>query len=901
MKLNPEINKTKPLTNDWRMPMKLSPEINKTKPLTNDWRMPMKLSPEINKTKPLTNDWRITMKINYRFVLLALIAGVIFWPAQRASAQDTLVVEWWDGENVIVNALRDAIATDTTATGEHVAVSEIPNRVYKLYRGGYYWLEDRIENDGFHLRIVGEEPGTTLLEGPAVIQMVEDADGNVDGRIITGKASVTLKNLWLTGNDDAGVQTYYQPIQMDASNSRFVIENCVLTRTNFAPIAYTGKNNDIFYKDCVFRNLIGRPSTQQWEGRGISIWADQDTVIVENCTFFNVGMTAFQLEGGAANYVGFYHNTLVNVGRGVTSGNWWREAYFANNLIVNGFWHSEGYGDMTDPNRDPRNTTNGMFTIGDLPSMYGPEEGRRFVLANTASWRDPRFAAYYADSLLQQPFLSPVSILDYLDVYDAMVAPNLTWVDPGLATTFDDAQIDSMIQNIEDLRAGVTPATPYFWQLPEYHTMISWPLPEDFTYTNTQLLTAGTDGLPLGDLNWFPDKKAQWEANKAQYIAEIKDLAGEEVILTVVDEAEAEDGTLAGTAAIETFEGFSYFQMDGGGFIEWAFDLATAGQYDLNIWTHMRGNSMRGQRIIVNGVSIHDPKGWGEYIWDTAEGPQAGMEINDWTWTLIIQDEILEAGALTLPAGENTIRIEASWGWQHFAGFDLLEPGTDNVVKSLRAPDVTDYSIVTPIGEGAPWTPSGFKSVAMGASGSIAWNMNAPSDGKYRLTIFYQNYGSPVTGQIQVDGVDAVSVDFDVDTDSLGHDLLSANFDLTGGSHSITLSGSGIKVDYIQLIQEVVSSVRVRNELPRGYALKQNYPNPFNPTTNINFTVGKLSHIELTVYNLLGQKVTTLVDQRMPAGAYRVTWDASNVTSGLYFYTMKVDKYTKTRKMTVIK
>lgn len=846
------------------------------------------------------------MKPIYRFLLLALFAGVFFGPTHQAGAQvpDTLTVEWWDGVDVIVNALRDAIVTDTTATGEHVQ-----NRVYKLRKGGYYWLTDRLENDGFHLQIVGEMPGATLQEGPAVIQMVEDAEGNVDGRIMTGMASVTLKNLWLTGHDDAGVQTYYQPIQMDASDSRFVMENCILTRTNFAPIAFTGADNDIIYKDCVFRNIIGRPSTQQWEGRGITIWADQDTVIVENCTFFNIGMTAFQLEGGAANYVRFNHNTLVNVGRGVTSGNWWREGYFANNLIVNGFWQSEGAEDMADANRDARNTTNGMFTIGELPAMYGPEEGRRFVLANSAAWRDPAFTAFYADSLMEQPFLSPVTLLDFINVYDAMVAVDTMWtVAPGLGTYDPEitALIDSMIQNITDLRAGDIPAASYFFQLPTWpdgslnHVAISWPLPEDFSYTNAQLLTAGTDDLPLGDLNWFPTEKAQWEGNMGQNIADIEALAGVKVEMNVISTHEAEDGTLAGDAAIEPFQGFSYFQMDGGGFIEWVFDLPAEAQYDLNVWTHMRGNGQRGQRIIVNGVSIHDPKDWGEYIWDTGDGVHAGMEINDWTWTLITQANILEAGALTLPAGQNTIRIESSWGYQHFAGFDIINFTTQTTTLQLRAPDVSDYSLVTPQAEGAPWVPVGFNSVALNTNGSVSWDLNLVADGTYRIQTFYQNYDGAVAGQIQVDGVDVVAVDFESEVDSTGLSVLSASFPLTAGAHTVTLAGSQVRVDFIQLIQEIISSVG-RGELPRGFVLEQNFPNPFNPTTHINFTLGKPSNVKLRVFNILGQKVATLIESRMNAGSYSLLFDASQLASGVYIYRIEAGDFILQKRMVLLK
>lgn len=844
--------------------------------------------------------------MNKKFVLLVLSLTIVLLVSSSAlMARSELVVEWADpatGE-VIVDALRNAIVADSLRPDD---------RVYVLRKGGFYWITETITNDGWPLRIEGEEPGPTELENPAVLQMVARPDGSVNGRIITGGGDITLKNLYILGNDDSGVQTYYQPIQIDASNSRFIFDNIILERTNFALIAFTAKNNDIFFTNCKFRNLIGKPSTQQWEGRGISIWADQDTVVVENCTFFNIGMTAFQLEGGAANYVRFNHNTLVNVGRSINAGNWWKEAYFANNLIINGFWHGEGARDFSNPSRDPRATSTGLFTVGALPSAYGPEQGRRVLFANSASWRDPAFATFYGDSIATQYFINPVTAQDFFDVYENMVIKDTLWLDtmPNIGTYTDDI-IDDMIQNISDLRANNLPAHPYFWRLPEdpvtpgevCAVCPSWPLPENFAYTDANLMTAGTDNLPLGDLNWFPDKKAEYEANKAQYIEDLKNMAGPVKVYEVVDEMQAEDGTLGGDAVVEEFQGFSYFQMDGGGYLEWTFELPVGGQYDLAIWTHMRGNAMRGTHTIINGVGIHDvAHGWGELIYDNASGVTAGMEINDWTWVRWTQADIKEAGALTFPAGTNTIRLEKSWGWQNFAGVDLYEPGTNNVVISLRAADVTAYEIVMPRGEGAPWTPLGFRSVALGANGSVSLNLEAPSDGNYTLQVFYQNYMGDTNLNVQADGVDVLILPVVAAGDSTGLNVLSDAFPLTAGVHAITLSGGNVKIDFVQLIKEtILTKVDNREKLPDGYALSQNYPNPFNPSTNIEFSIAKAGHVKLEVFNVLGQNVATLVDQKMAPGSYRYTWNAINQPTGLYFYTWQVDDLKVTRKMMLVK
>jgi len=84
------------------------------------------------------------------------------------------------------------------------------------------------------------------------------------------------------------------------------------------------------------------------------------------------------------------------------------------------------------------------------------------------------------------------------------------------------------------------------------------------------------------------------------------------------------------------------------------------------------------------------------------------------------------------------------------------------------------------------------------------------------------------------------------------------------------------------------------------YALHQNYPNPFNPSTEIVYDVLDLTHVTLKVYNVMGQEVATLVNQDMNTGRYAVTFDASGLTSGLYFYTVSMGDFTATKKMLLV-
>lgn len=94
--------------------------------------------------------------------------------------------------------------------------------------------------------------------------------------------------------------------------------------------------------------------------------------------------------------------------------------------------------------------------------------------------------------------------------------------------------------------------------------------------------------------------------------------------------------------------------------------------------------------------------------------------------------------------------------------------------------------------------------------------------------------------------------------------------------------------------------------LPKEFTVSKNYPNPFNPSTTIDYSVPRKSKVNLTVYNVLGQKVATLVNTEMAAGKYRAVWDGkadngSTLSSGIYFYKFEADNFVKTSKMVMLK
>lgn len=103
-----------------------------------------------------------------------------------------------------------------------------------------------------------------------------------------------------------------------------------------------------------------------------------------------------------------------------------------------------------------------------------------------------------------------------------------------------------------------------------------------------------------------------------------------------------------------------------------------------------------------------------------------------------------------------------------------------------------------------------------------------------------------------------------------------------------------------------ISGIDDEGSIPDAYALRQNYPNPFNPTTSIEFSLKKAGYVTVSVYNLMGQKVVELLNQKLQPGKHIIVWDGRNsagqsVDSGVYFYRLQANEYDQSRKMVLLK
>ena len=91
------------------------------------------------------------------------------------------------------------------------------------------------------------------------------------------------------------------------------------------------------------------------------------------------------------------------------------------------------------------------------------------------------------------------------------------------------------------------------------------------------------------------------------------------------------------------------------------------------------------------------------------------------------------------------------------------------------------------------------------------------------------------------------------------------------------------------------------NLVPDKFQLYQNYPNPFNPTTNIKFDIAKNSVVKLTIFDMNGKEIVTLLNGELQPGTYSIDWNGSNYSSGVYFYKLELPGFTETRKLMLLK
>ena len=130
----------------------------------------------------------------------------------------------------------------------------------------------------------------------------------------------------------------------------------------------------------------------------------------------------------------------------------------------------------------------------------------------------------------------------------------------------------------------------------------------------------------------------------------------------------------------------------------------------------------------------------------------------------------------------------------------------------------------------------------------------------------------------------------------------NGDFTIPAGHALLTMGHDGLGIGDRRWTGQLTGIREINNgQIPSNYSLSQNYPNPFNPQTKIQFTLAKASNVSLIVYSAVGEEVAQLVNEFKNSGSYEYTFNSAELSSGVYFYTIKTSNFVLTKKMIVMK
>jgi hypothetical protein len=187
--------------------------------------------------------------------------------------------------------------------------------------------------------------------------------------------------------------------------------------------------------------------------------------------------------------------------------------------------------------------------------------------------------------------------------------------------------------------------------------------------------------------------------------------------------------------------------------------------------------------------------------------------------------------------------------------------------------------------------------------GTYNWNdIYVNEAGNYQLEIgFRLPFDSPKSQFLYVNDTEIGEIEFSGELNTWLTERL--NVDLMSGENSIRIESSWgyMDFDYVELRGQNLLTSNQPHELAEEFNLGQNYPNPFNPSTVIPFTLAERSDVSLHVFDVTGRRIATLISRSMPAGSHDVQFDASGISSGIYFYRIKADQFSKVQRMVLVK
>jgi len=452
-------------------------------------------------------------------ILTVLLMSSVF-----AFGQDILEVPPWDGTNG--TPLIDVITGDTTATGERVS----DNRVYLLERDGVYMITSTLYAD-YSFSLVGADGDGR----PPILISSKTAEGEIVRpfmKLISNDQTYVFENIIFQAIDTDLQQTIWTwAFEFIGNNTHATFQSCVFNAFTGRSTNFYGADNSVFFRDVVWRNATH--TDHPFVGQQIFFNPlDQDTLLVTNCTQFNANGCWLYYRSAIMDYCVIEHNTFYITMTTLFANEHAVNAYIRSNIFYGTFslgdhpisqrdkWYTSDGGAMSVVNFDPMADT--------VLTGAGLTEADRSILLTNNAYYTPQAIKDYHDS--NDTLSSVVWMNDRIQgmfddnvAYPLLVAENNVEVDPLFSNTDMDTWV--VTETAKAVEEFMTHPEGAFWGTtssmrnydehfdPSTLLLISWPLAEgDMAITEASLLTAGHDGLPVGNLNWDPTSKAQYRA-----------------------------------------------------------------------------------------------------------------------------------------------------------------------------------------------------------------------------------------------------------------------------------------------------------------------------------------------------------------------------------------------------
>jgi hypothetical protein len=373
-------------------------------------------------------------------------------------------------------------------TGDTLQSGARKNTSYTLARGGVYFTLGTIQNN-FPLTI--SATGDTSLARPELIVMT-DSKGNYSQPFKPYK-NLTIQGLFMMGVNTSGSQVP-DLIETGTTNVDITLNNCIVDSVSTRVIIMDQNYCSVFAYDCYVHNVAGGSHNGRFIDARETV---ADTIVIQNCTFYNIMHTLVNRFSGGQTLFKFDHNTVYNIMRNDLRMDESPNLIVTNNLFLNtgfcGFipaWEAAfDTNDLGDRDEWSR------IEIWQLDSTF-PGATQQINFKYNNFWINPAIQASFPDTIW------PYKTLDFTFEKQMVGADTLTWVNEDV--DFGNVPTCNYLGIAEQAWVNGSPQTnPGFTDATR---------PYNFTYsTSSASYTAGADGFPLGDLNWWPAKKAAWE------------------------------------------------------------------------------------------------------------------------------------------------------------------------------------------------------------------------------------------------------------------------------------------------------------------------------------------------------------------------------------------------------